>query len=65
MTWDGKELGEISKTEGNLKIESLRRKQIASRVVLEVLREACLVDPAGGFTLDNLKTLPRLPEKCF
>lgn len=65
MTWDGEELGEVSKTKGNLKIQDLRDRKIPSRVVLEVLREACLVDPTEGFTLDNLKAQPRLPEKCF
>jgi len=65
MTWDGKELGEISKTEGNLKVINLRIKGVSACEVLEVLREACLKDPQGTFALGNLKVPPRLPKGVF
>lgn len=60
MTWDGEELGEVSKTTGNLKIKDIRARGVPARTVLEILRESCLIVPDGTFDLHNLKTLPRL-----
>lgn len=60
MTWDGEELGEVSKTEGNLKIKDIRARGVPARTVLEILRESCLIVPDGPFGLHNLKARPRL-----
>jgi glutamyl/glutaminyl-tRNA synthetase len=49
---------EISKTIGNLAIQSFRRAGLQPFEVLAILADTCLVDPARGWGLANLKPQP-------
>ena len=58
----GGELSDISKTRGNFKLSSLYKAGVPAESVLALLREACLVDPAGLFVRDNLKLEPAVAQ---
>lgn len=60
MAYDGSELTDISKTAGNWKVQDLRASGVTQEEILTVLRHACLLDPTGGWGIDNLKGQPAL-----
>jgi len=60
MAQDGQELTDISKTRGDWKVQDLRGHGVSPEAVLAVLREACLIDPDGGWRPINIKGRPVL-----
>jgi len=65
MAYEGEDLTEVSKTEGNWKIRDLRDRGINPAMVLDTLRASCLVRPSEGWGLDNLKFAPKLPREIL
>ncbi len=51
---------EISKTIGNWKMKDLRDAGVTPDEVRSILRESCMLDPKGSWSLDNIKAQPRL-----
>jgi glutamyl/glutaminyl-tRNA synthetase len=52
------EIAGISKTAGNMSIDSLRASGLTKTQVLEKLRHACLKDESGMWTIQNIKAMP-------
>ena len=52
--------GDITKTNGGYKIAELRANGYTPQDVRAMLAKACLHVPPNGWTLDNLRTEPRL-----
>lgn len=59
MCHDG-ELADISKTQGNYKIDDLRREGASPEQIKDTLRRACLRDPSASWGIENLKGAPVL-----
>lgn len=58
MMRGGGQLSPLSKTEGTGKIASYRGKGYKPGDVMELLRQACLVDPGGSWLIQNVKDKP-------
>jgi len=56
---------DISKTIGNWRMKDLREAGITPEEVRCVLGEACMLDPVGQWSLDNLKDQPRLTVRSI
>ena len=63
MTAWTEDLADVSKTAGNWKIRDVRERGHSPEVVRSVLRESCLVDVHGPWSLDNLRTRPVLTRE--
>lgn len=50
----------ISKTRGNWQVQQLREAGRTPEQIRGLLRESCLVDPAGPWRIDNVKNVPAL-----
>ena len=53
---------EVSKTKGNYKIRDYRMTGMQSLPLIDLLAEDCLIDPEGGWFVDNIKARPVLGE---
>ena len=63
MTAAASDLGDVSKTAGNWKIEDIRERGHSPELVRDVLRRSCLIDLNYGWSLDNINPRPTLaPE---
>lgn len=51
---------EISKTIGNWRVKDLMDYGITPTQIRRLLRESCLIDPSGLWSVDNIKNQPRL-----
>lgn len=60
--FDG-ELSPVSKTIGNFKIRDWLDSGMSVEKLIEGLRESCLVDPTGDWTISNVKNTPILQIK--
>jgi glutamyl/glutaminyl-tRNA synthetase len=56
----GGRMNEISKTRGNLKVKEFREMGWTPERVLDLTARSCLVDPAAGWVLPNVKERPVL-----
>lgn len=56
-------ISSISKTLGNFSIKSFRDKGFKAEDLWNVLAEACLVDPNGSWTVNNIKNMPIVEHK--
>ena len=63
MTGGSTEMADVSKTAGNWKIRDVRVRGHSPEMVRSVLRESCLVDPFGPWSLNNLRTRPVLTRE--
>lgn len=48
----------LDKTTGNYKVSDYRKQGISYTRLLEMLRQACLIDPAGEWSIRNIKMEP-------
>jgi glutamyl/glutaminyl-tRNA synthetase len=62
MVCDGENIIDISKTAGNYGVAGLREKGLSPAQVWSMVEHACLKNPCGSFSLDNLKTTPLIHE---
>lgn len=56
---------DISKTVGNWRIKDLRDAGVTREETLHILRESCLLDQTGEWSLDNVKDQPRLTVRSI
>jgi glutamyl/glutaminyl-tRNA synthetase len=56
----GDMLDDVSKTRGNMKIRGYRERGWSRQEVEALLRDACLVDRDAEWTINNIKTQPKL-----
>jgi glutamyl/glutaminyl-tRNA synthetase len=62
FTESGNKLSNVSKTSGNWKLSSFYERGIRPQDLIENLKNYCLKDSKGEWTLDNVEPYPVIPE---